>query len=58
MECIKCHAIVLEEGAARTNEERESVKIAIALRAVVRDMPPAPDQTDIFETERPVKGHS
>jgi hypothetical protein len=55
LECSQCLAIVLEEGVARTNEERESVKIAIALRAAVRDMPPAPDQTDTFETERPVK---
>jgi hypothetical protein len=58
MECIRCHAIVLEEGAARTKEERESVKIAIAMRAAVRDMPPAPDQTDTVDTERPIKGPS
>ena len=37
MECASCLAIALEEGVARTEEERESVKIAIALRAAVRD---------------------
>jgi hypothetical protein len=39
MECATCLAIVLEEGVARTDEERSSVKIAIALRAAVQDAP-------------------
>ncbi len=39
MECVNCLAIILEEGLARTEEERESVKLAIAMRAAVRDMP-------------------
>jgi hypothetical protein len=55
MECVKCRAIVLEEGVARTKEERESVKIAIAMRAAVQDMPPASDESDTFETKRPAK---
>jgi len=53
LECVRCSAIVLEAGVARTDEERASVKQAIALRAAVKDLPPAPDQTDTFETERP-----
>ncbi len=40
MACATCMAIVLEEGVARTDEERESVKIAMALRAAVQDAPP------------------
>jgi hypothetical protein len=55
LECSTCLAIVLEECVARTEEERESVKTAIALRAAVQEAPPAPDQTDTFETERPIK---
>ena len=53
LECVRCSAIVLEAAVARTDEERTSVKEAIAMRQAVRDMPPAEDQTDTFETERP-----
>lgn len=46
LECVTCHAVFLEEGIARTEEERASVKIAIALRAAAQE-PPAPrDERD------------
>ncbi len=54
LECVKCLAIVLEEGVARSDEERESVKMAIAMRAAVQDAPPVQDDRDPFvESERP-----
>jgi hypothetical protein len=46
MECASCSAIVLEEGVARTEEERSSVKIAIALRAAVQDASPTEPALD------------
>jgi hypothetical protein len=33
MECDKCHAIVLDEAAATSEEERDSVRLAKAARA-------------------------
>jgi hypothetical protein len=35
LECTGCHAIVLDEVAAHTEEERESVKLAKAIRAEI-----------------------
>jgi hypothetical protein len=32
-ECVRCHAIGLDEAAARSEEERESVRLAKAARA-------------------------
>ncbi len=32
-ECTRCHAIALDESAARSEEERESVRLAKAARA-------------------------
>jgi|HubBroStandDraft_2_1064218.scaffolds.fasta_scaffold154087_2 hypothetical protein len=37
LECTKCKAIVLEEHVARTKEERESVKMAIAMRSAIQE---------------------
>jgi hypothetical protein len=37
LECTKCKAIVLEEHVARTKEERESVKTAIAMRSAIQE---------------------
>jgi hypothetical protein len=37
LECTKCKAIVLEEHVARTQEERESVKMAIAMRSAIQE---------------------
>jgi hypothetical protein len=51
MECASCSAIVLEEGVARTEEERSSVKIAIALRAAVQDAQPTQPMLDVDEDE-------
>jgi hypothetical protein len=48
---VRCKTIILDEAPARTAEERESAKIAKAMRAAVRDLPPAEDQTG--ETEPP-----
>jgi uncharacterized Zn finger protein len=33
LECTGCGALKLDEGAANTEEERDSVKLAIAVRA-------------------------
>ena len=39
LECAKCHAITLDEGLARTAEERESVREMVAARAqIYRDV--------------------
>ena len=37
LECTRCKAIVLEEHVARTKEERESVKMAIAMRSAIQE---------------------
>lgn len=37
--CLRCKAIALDESLARTGEERESVKLAIAMRTAVGDLP-------------------
>ena len=43
LECARCHALVLDEGAAATEEERESVKLAKAIRAeIIAGGPPPP----------------
>ncbi|HSY22295.1 MAG TPA: hypothetical protein VK841_09285 [Polyangiaceae bacterium] len=48
LECTKCKAIVLEEHVARTKEERESVKMAIAMRSAIQEAQasPASEPTD------------
>lgn len=33
MECSQCHAIVLDESVATSDEERDSVRMAVAVRA-------------------------
>jgi hypothetical protein len=35
LECTRCRALVLTVEAARTEEERDSVKTAIAVRAAI-----------------------
>jgi hypothetical protein len=35
LECARCHAINLSEDAARTEEERTSVRMAIAVREAI-----------------------
>jgi hypothetical protein len=37
LECTKCKALFLEEHVARTKEERESVKMAIAMRSAIQE---------------------
>jgi hypothetical protein len=47
LECMACKAVVLDVEAGRTDEERESIKLAIAARASSRNLPAAervPDQ--------------
>lgn len=51
LECASCHTLVLEEGVARTEKERESVRMAIALRAAVQNNP----TSDTFAVESPVR---
>jgi hypothetical protein len=34
-ECSKCHTLILDSSLARTEEERDSVRLAIAERAAV-----------------------
>ena len=34
-ECVRCRAIVLSEDAARTEEERTSVRMAISIREAI-----------------------
>ncbi len=33
MECTRCHAIVLDEAVATSDQERDSVRMAVAVRA-------------------------
>ncbi len=33
MECAHCHALLLDEAAATSEQERESVRMAVAARA-------------------------
>jgi hypothetical protein len=33
LECLHCHALNLDEEAARSEEERDSVRLAVAARA-------------------------
>ena len=43
MECAHCHVLNLDEEAARTEEERDSVRLAVALRvAVIEDAESTP----------------
>jgi hypothetical protein len=35
LECACCHALVLDEDAAATESERDSVKLAVAVRAAI-----------------------
>ena len=35
LECARCHALVLDEDAAGTDSERDSVKLAKAVRAAI-----------------------
>ncbi len=44
LECLTCGAVVLEEAVARTEEERESVKMAIALRKAAQNVPDKCDE--------------
>jgi hypothetical protein len=54
LECTKCHALVLDQAVARTDEERESVKMAVALRTAAR-IKPTIAESDTFETATPVR---
>jgi hypothetical protein len=53
LECLRCHAIEVEEGLARTVEERDSVRQAIALRKAVFETVSTPEESGVFEV-RPV----
>ncbi len=33
MECVDCHALVLDESVATSEQERDSVRLAVAARA-------------------------
>ncbi len=37
LECTRCKALILDERAAYTEEERESVKLAKGVRAAIAD---------------------
>ena len=57
LECTKCKAIVLEEHVARTKEERESVKMAIAMRSAIQEAQAATaDSTDPSPESTPAAG--
>jgi hypothetical protein len=47
LECTGCHAISLSEDAAMTDEEHDSVKLAIAMRAAVAGEQPFQSARDV-----------
>jgi hypothetical protein len=55
LECARCHAISLEEGLARTDGERESVRLAIALRQAIQEAWSVADESGVFEVGSPVR---
>jgi hypothetical protein len=57
MECADCHALVLDESVATSEQERDSVRLAVAARAAhcaaepLRGLWPETEETD--ETKQP-----
>ena len=47
LECRRCGALNLSEGAAHSQEERDSVQVAIATRIAIRPPPPDGDAVTI-----------
>lgn len=41
VECTRCHALDLDEAMARSQEERDSVRLAVAARAACCEDPAA-----------------
>jgi hypothetical protein len=48
LECTRCHALTLDEAVARTKEDLESVRTAVAARAAsVSDDSSEPDESPL-----------
>jgi len=45
IECAHCHVLNLDEEAAHTEEERDSVRLAVALRVAVIEEAASPPST-------------